>query len=582
MYGANAFMGVINVITSKGSPNSSNLSANLYGGSFSQKGVDLTWRQNMDSWGYSLTVRKYEGDLDKTNLDKYEYTNPKYTEGPLGRRLYGNLLDIYGSGATSPWETTAVDTRLWAGKFEFGLQLLTLKSGYGMHYTWDNYLPSANSWERPEWAFFVKYSADLSPTLSSTATARYRQSGTSNDSLDWWTGWDSGAQAFYSYPEFWAVQTTSLDLNQDFQWNATKPLTFNFGYVLSQEVQQKGYMHGIADGAWIDNAVVTTADAGPKPTLSLSDDLHTSILRRGAYLQGKFRIGENQSILLGMRNDWHSAFKEAVTVRLGYVGNWDGLNVKALYGQAYQEPTPRQLFGGWSGSGSSPTLKPQRSWTTELGVGYTTNRWNVMADLYQIKNSGMILTVPGGAQNAGTMNVTGIDLHGKLQFPGVLGKELSIWAYGTHNLKAEGEPYNIYVNALNSNDIGDIARDKVFIGATAWLTNDMTLTLKGRHIGSRKVVATNPVGSISAYNTWELYFQYSNLLIKGLNAGLKITNLTNSVYFQPGLRDADAGTTPASFSGSPGSESYSGSGGYYNSLLPQPSRGFEAVIRYLF
>jgi len=38
MYGANAFMGVINVITSKGNPNSSTLSANLYGGSFSQKG----------------------------------------------------------------------------------------------------------------------------------------------------------------------------------------------------------------------------------------------------------------------------------------------------------------------------------------------------------------------------------------------------------------------------------------------------------------------------------------------------------------------------------------------------------------
>ena len=576
MYGANAFMGVINVITSQANTGTMNLNANLYGGSFSQKGVDLSWKQNLGDWGYSLAVRQYKGDLDKTNLDQYEYTNPKFTEGPLGRTIYGNLLNIYGAGATSPWETTAVDARVTAGKFEFGLQFLTLKSGYGMHYAWDNYLPSANSWERPEWAFYAKYSADLTPTLSTTATARYRQSGLSNDSLDWWTGWDSDAQAFYSYPEWWAVKTSSMDFNQDFQWNAARILTFNFGYVLSQEDQQKGYTHGSADGAWIDNSVVTVADAGPKPSTSLSDSLHTSILRRGAYLQGKVKLGERGgSLLAGIRNDWHSAFKEATTVRLGYVGNWGGANLKALYGQAYQEPTPRQLFGGWTGSGSSPTLKPQRSWTAELGAGYTTSRWSVTADLYKIRNKEMILTVPGGAQNVGTMDITALDLHGKAQLFGFL----SVWAYMTHNFKAEGTPYTTYLNALNSNDIGDIARDKVFLGATATLTNDMSLTLKGRHIGSRNVVATNPVGEIPSYNTFELYFQYSNLMVRGLSAGLKITNLTNTVYFQPGLRDADAGTTAPSYDVD---GNYHGSGGYYNSLLPQPSRGFEVVLRYQF
>jgi len=32
--------------------------------------------------------------------------------------------------------------------------------------------------------FFVKYSADLSPTLSTTGHGSYRQSGLSNDSLE--------------------------------------------------------------------------------------------------------------------------------------------------------------------------------------------------------------------------------------------------------------------------------------------------------------------------------------------------------------------------------------------------------------
>lgn len=578
MYGANAFMGVINVITGQGTHNASSFNANLYGGSFSQKGVDLSWKQHFGNWGYALTLRRFEGDLDKTNLDKYPYTDPAWSQGPRGQLLYGNLLNIYGSGPTSPWKTTALDARVWSGKFEFGLQYLTLKSGYGLHYTWDNYLPSANNWERPDWTFFVKYSSDITPNLSTTATARYRESGLTSDSLDWWTGWDSGADAFYSYPEFWAVKTTSLDFNQDFQWNALRLLTFNFGYVLSQENQQKGYMHGVADGAWIDNRVVTVADAGPRPILSLSDALHTTILRRGAYLQGKLRLDEHQAVLLGIRDDWHSAFLEAVTLRGGYVGNWGGLNVKALYGQAYQEPTPRQLFGGWSGSGSSPTLKPQRSWTAELGVGYTTARWNVMGDLYKIRNSSMIITLPGGAQNAGTMEITGLDVHARMLFPGVLGKELSLWGYVSHHFTADGTPYNTRVNALNSDGIGDIAKDKQYLGVTAQFTSDMSLTVKGRHIGSRKVVATNPAGEIGGYTTGELYFQHSNLLVKGLTAGLKITNLTDKVYFHPGLRDADAGFAAPVFTPT----SYSGSAGYYNSLLPQPGRGFEVVLRYQF
>jgi hypothetical protein len=67
--------------------------------------------------------------------------------------------------------------------------------------------------------------------------------------------------------------------------------------------------------------------------------------------------------------------------------------------------------------------------------------------------------------------------------------------------------------------------------------------------------------------------------VSGLSAGLKVTNLTNTVYDHPGLRDADAGFAPPSFDNN---GDYHGSAGYYNSLLPQPGRGFEVVIRYQF
>lgn len=580
MYGANAFMGVINVITDKGYAESKSMNATLMGGTFSQRGVDLNWRQNLGQWGYSLTVRRHEGDVDRDAMDRYEYTSTKFSRSFEGHSIFGRLVSQYGGQEWAPWRSTALDVRVWVGELEFGVQHLSAPSKYGTHYASDKYYPASSKWDRPEWSFFAKYDHAFNRAFSTSATARYRLSGASSDNLDWWTAWDSSAKAFITYPEFWASISSSLEFNQDFQWHAAQQLTFNFGYVLSQEIQQKDYMHGVEDGVGIGTAIVTPSDAGPRPSLNLSDPQHFAILRRGGYLQAKYRIDEHQSLRAGIRNDWQSTFKEAVTVRGGYVSNWGGFNLKALYGQAYQEPTPRQLYVRWTGAMGSEALRPQRSWTTELGVGYTAARWGVNANLYKIRNSNLILTTTGGsAQNAGTMDITGLDLHGQLKFVGVLGKQLSVWAYLTNTLNATGDPYNAHLNALNSRDIGDIAKTKAQIGATALFTDSMSLTLKGRHIGARNVVATNPARQVSAFNTFEMHFQLSHLMTRNLSLGLKITNLTDAKYFHPGLADADAGVTPATFDAN---GDYVGSQGYHSSLLPQAGRGYEAMIRYRF
>ena len=582
MYGPNAFMGVINVITGKGTPNTTSLKVNLSGGSFQQRGIDLSWHQNLDTWGYSLTVRRYEGDLNQDMLNRYEYTSTKFWGSFQGHDMYGNLVDQYKDRGWSPWNTTAVDMRLWVGHLETGLEYLSLRSGYGTDYTTDHYYNPSTKWERPQWSFFVRYNYDLTPHLSTTATVRYRQDGASPSSPDWYTYWDSDPTSstykrFVTYPEYWVEVSSSTEFTEDFQWKVGKNLAFNFGGLFSEEKQQKNYLRGIEDGVVIDNSVVVPGDAGPRPIATLSDGNHFTLHRHATYLQGKYLLGEHQSIVLGIRDDWHSVYKGAVTIRGGYVGNWGGLNLKALYGQAYQEPTPRDLYGGWGGAGSSTTLRPQRSWTEEISAGYTVSRWSALLDIYKIRNSNLIATISSSAINSGTMEVTGIDLHGKLQFPGVLGKELSLWGYWTETLKAELTPHHESLNVTNSNDVGDIAKTKIHLGVTAQIDNDLFLTLKGQHIGARRVIATNPVGQVKAFDTCDLYIQYNRT--PRLKIGLKVTNLFNTNYFEPGLLDANAGMTPATFDTS---GNYHGSAGYSSSLLPQFGRGIVGVIKYQF
>jgi hypothetical protein len=61
-------------------------------------------------------------------------------------------------------------------------------------------------------------------------------------------------------------------------------------------------------------------------------------------------------------------------------------------------------------------------------------------------------------------------------------------------------------------------------------------------------------------------------------SSLRVANLTDKAYFQPGLRDAGAGTTPGGYTG----RVYSGSQSSYNSLLSQPGRSvqFSVTLRF--
>lgn len=586
VYGPNAFMGVINVITSRGGGKTQEASVDLIAGSLNQHGVDASFLQRLGDWRLSLGSRIYHGDMDGKAANRYVYTSGAVFLDPngWGRTIFGKLLDRWRTEATSPYTSRAFDLRLAHGGFEFGIQHMAVRSGYGLFWSWDHYLPKSAVWEQPEWAFFTKYEHAFTPNLNTNAVVRYRRSNTSNESVDYEVDWlksadaPGGVRGFWVRPENWSVANSSLSFTQDFNWKASPSLSLNFGFLLSEEILQRTYESNNKVGYLYLSSQADYSLDPPKPSQELANANHNGILRRGIYLQMRYRMGRHQSLLLGGRNDWHSAFRGASTLRAGYLGEWGGWAVKALYGQAYQEPNSRLLFGGWAGAGSSPTLEPERSNTSEVSVGYTQSRWSLLADLYQVRNANIILSIPGGARNVGLTKVTALDVHAQFLIPGARGKEQKIWAYATHHFKQTSGPYLENANVMNSDEVPDIAKDAFRVGWTASFPGDMTVTLRGRYFGPRKTVATNPVGRIPAYQVVDAYFE-AGLRVKGLSMGLKITNLLGEKYEQPGLRNASAGVQPPGFNSD---GDYEGSRGYNSSLLPQAGRAFEAMVRYRF
>ncbi len=577
VYGANAFMGVINVITRK---------APLWGvsgdlvmnrGTLGKGGADFTGWYRQGVWETRLTARHFEGDVDPEAGDQYEYTSRKY----FNRTIFGQLLDHYPGDGSSPYVADGLDLRIRReGGFEVGVQYLDLYSHHGHNYPADRHIPSSGTWHKREASAFLRQAVTLTPSVTGETVLRYRRSDIPNDSLDFAVRWDPTKMAFLALPQHWASANSALGLNLDLAYQKQgAPWSIQFGGGLSQETLEKGYRLSNPGNYLLPTVAFNPAQVQTPVSSSLSDDGHLGIERRGAYVQGRLTAHPGHQFILGARYDWHPFFKGATTLRLGYVGNRGELTFKALYGQAYQEPSHRQFFGGWLGSGSSTQLQPERSSTTEGSVTWTRSAFSLTADLYRIHNWNTILPFAGGAENLGAQQLDCLDLHAQGQLQASAEVSLRFWGYLTRLFHHRGDPYNVRINVLDAPDVGDIPRTKCWYGLTGLFPRQASLTLKGRTFAARRTVGTNPLGRIPGYTVLEAYGQIQDFPWPGLSVGLRATNLLDRAYSHPGLREAEAGEVPGRFDAN---EDWVGSAGFNTSRMPQSGRAFDLLLRYRF
>jgi outer membrane receptor protein involved in Fe transport len=558
LYGANAFMGVINIITRKPQEDGLQVHGRFTGGSFGTRIGDFYAADKQGDLSFSLAARRDEGDVDESASNRYEYTKGSYY---ANRGLWGSVLDdpsLAGS-PQSEHQHHAIDARLdWKG-LEFGIQQLWMDSGYGVAYAADE-SQSMGRWIRPETSIHLRYRSELSDSLTSTAMVRFRNSDVDNGSYDVESsyGYGSGTASVITHYE---VLTSSLAYTQDLEFQASDRLTFNGGLDLEQKTLQKAYL--------------TTTAPAPPPNGSLSDGNHFSVLDRAAYLQGRYLLSPGQQLTLGMRSDTDGIFGSATTLRGGYVLNTGPWGFKALYGQAYQQPIARYLYGGTSGTGSNAALHPERSNTTQLSGAYTLPAFGLSLDLYQVHNRAIIQKAGPSVANTGDQDVTGADLGVQAILPFAAVQEWKLWGYYSRYFHAEDKL--AYPSPMEVPS-GDLARDKILFGTTVVFNSRFDATLLARYIGRRATVPTNPVGEVGGYATFDLNVDVRGIGWKGLNAALRVANLTDRAYFQPGLRDAGAGTATGGFVGA----AWVGSQSYYNSLLPQPGRSIQVSLFFDF
>jgi len=588
VYGPNAAMGVINVITHRPARTGGRTNAQLRLGGYQSSlrfrdqtqvaDVSSTWRG--DEFRVSLTGRFDQGVLDTGLSRKFEWLDPKYY---ADRRLWGDFVDYpqLGGSFRSPSEKQAVDARLAYRGTELAAQLYRLSTGQGVVYAADR-IQTNIPYTQFEGSVSLTHEADVGDVLHSRTMLRYRSSNIDVPSTALERLNDLDRVTF----QYWQSTSSSLSAYQDFNLAAGRSLLMDgdtllldFGLMYEWRDIQKAYVISGADNLW-DPTVPFSGNAttapyqfprplGPEQDLDNRSEMHML----GGYLLGKYSFLEGQALHAGFRLDYDSLLDRVEpTFRGGYVGQFTRtLTVKLLYGQAIQHPTFRELFGAWNGTGANPGLKPERSQTFELGVNYTLAELALSGGLWGVHYRDAIISTSSSGQNIGSRVTVGAELGVTALVPVPRVRQLRAWAYYSPYLYARQSTAE---NTKALADIGDLAFHKVRAGVTLDFTRNIGVTVLGRYNSARKPVSTNPLGTVPESTVLDANLLLRDLPVPGLSVAFKVGNLLDSTYFHPGILEADSGNTPGAWVDG----KWVGSSGYYNSWLPQPGRSFSLQL----
>jgi hypothetical protein len=160
-----------------------------------------------------------------------------------------------------------------------------------------------------------------------------------------------------------------------------------------------------------------------------------------------------------------------------------------------------------------------------------------VASLYHVDDDDTIVNTAGGARNLGERTVVGLDYHLQAILHPADMRELRLWAYASFLLDEEES----VDGGGDTVPIGDLAHEQVIGGASMMLGDALSASLRGRYISGRRTVATNPLGRLPSFATFDAAMSWQAL--RGVTVALKVTTFRRAPVLTR-VRQADAGVEP--------------------------------------
>lgn len=569
IYGANALSGIINIITIEpGHTDGTTLGVDAVFGIEGDHVIDAFGTYRNDDIGFFFSARFDDGENLPDKHNEFEWTKGHYAENT---DLWGEFVYNPSTGGV---ESQRVGRSLMLhfdlADIELGFNYLRNETGYGTEYPFDRSLPNGK-WIEETIAYYAKYDTRINDEFRSMSLVRFHETNIPNEtySVEAYMSGEGENQFRSPVFEIWQMLAHSIEFQQQFDYTPNEDLTLSLGTVYDILDVQKGYDYVSGPSLPVDAIRIDDYPYPDPPSDDYRYQKRAMMIDRGLYAQAKYVLEENNIFHIGTRYDDHSIYGGEFTARASYIRMFDDFSFRLLYGEAFNEPSPRLLYGGWTALGYNPELIPERSSTLELCASYNNSNFSQKLVGFYMQNWNTILNVSSGIMNIGDRDAYGIEYHFRWLPEVEFIEKLKIWGYYSY-IYAEGdELFNQRSDSYIRTETGDLAPHKLQFGFTAYLNRDISFTLYGRHISKRNTVATNPIGTVDAYTLFDMNLRYTNILKSGIGVALRIKNIFDMVYFHPGVVSANSGNEPGYFDDD---GNWTGSKGWYNSLLPQFGR----------
>ncbi|MCP4702092.1 MAG: TonB-dependent receptor [Gammaproteobacteria bacterium] len=536
LYGANAFTGIVNIITRKGS--------------------------DIDGFEYYKGFGSYDTRFDKfafgkrfNDLDIAVSGSLYNTDGPVFEERHPDYNVSYVDDAYS------LTGRLQYKKTDIGFSRFSRPMGHGLFanspsvqmyglppYGYQNSEGTDSGtapvdvngetsalWESAVQTVFLKQEAAINERFSMKAALYYKESGIKEGSKSTFFNKKNNAYELFYYAHESDMTGAELQLN----YNLDEDRDITAGIQYDRSNVERGYRGRI--------------ETDPPPGTDdiykiyrLSDERVYDIYRnKAAYAQYRHRtrLFNSASFIFGIRYDDNNVYGDVTNPRLGTVIKpTDKWTVKALYGSAYKAPSSFDLYTETDKRVSNPDLLPEKVRSYEMNIGYKFtrnflfeaglfhNRFKDIitsnVDVGDIDNDGVIETQN---RNKGGVVIKGAEL--KADF-GLTKDMLGFFNYTYQTTRqSDGEG--------NSFPVANVARHKANIGINYLFRGLLNINLTGNWVGDRTTATTNPRSEIDAYFLTNLTLSSTNLLHKHFNFSLSVHNLFHEHYADPGIRVAD-------------------------------------------
>ena len=533
VYGADAFAGVINIIT-KTDADIKGWRTGVKGGSF---GTHNLWGQyggEHNGWHVAASIEYSESDGDRdriidadqqTVFDGLFATSASLAPGSMDTR-YEYLI----SNLTLSNNHWTAHFNSWNGESGAGAGVANALDPTGVVNDMEQYLFDVSyedtKW-RPGWELKATLSHlyhDSESSLTIFPAGAILPIGSDGNAFTTGGGLVSFPDGFIGEPGR-TDNTSKLDITTLFRGWQKHLLRLNIG-AKREDIkarENKNFGPGVIDGSISPiDGTLTNVTGTPFVYISNEDRIITY-----ASVQDEWDFAADWQLISGLRYDHYSDFGRTVNPRLSLIWNTrHDLTSKLLYGRAFRAPSFGELYfqNNPVGTGNI-NLEPETVNTLELAFDYKpTGSLNINFNLFHYHIDDLIDFVPSGsvflAQNVRDQKASGFELEANWQAAKVL---RLFGSFATQNAE----------DADTGVKVADAPRRQLHLGGIWRANNIWSAQLDAFRIMDRPRAAADTRPEVDDF-TWVNFTLNARKLFSDIDLQLAIRNLTDTDAREPG------------------------------------------------